>query len=80
MRAPRAWACSSSSSTSVQAPSPSTRPSRLASNGRGVSAGASLRTLVANSVSNTAASVASSSSEPPASIATWRPLWIASNA
>jgi hypothetical protein len=69
-RAPRCRACSSSSSTSVQAPSPSTSPSRAASNGRGVACGASLRVLVANSVSKTAASVASSSSAPPATIAT----------
>jgi hypothetical protein len=37
-----------------------------------------LRTLVANSVSNTAASVAHSSSAPPAIIAVCLPLLIAS--
>ena len=36
--------------------------------------------LVANRVSNTAASMGSSSSAPPASMATWRPLWLASYA
>ena len=80
MGAPRACAWESSSSTIVQAPSPSTRPSRAASNGRGVTSGASLRTLVANSVSNTAASMACSSSEPPASMATCLPDWIVSKA
>jgi len=43
-----------------------------------VASGASLRVLVANSVSKTAASVASNSSPPPASIATWRPARIVS--
>jgi glycerol kinase len=43
------------------------------SNGRGVVCGASLRVLVANSVSNTAASVAHNSSAPPAIIAVCLP-------
>ena len=46
--------------------------------GRGVVCGASLRTLVANSVSNTAAAVASSCSAPPATITVCLPLRIAS--
>ena len=68
MRAPRARARSSSSSTSVPAPSPTTRPSRRASNGRGVALGASLRVDVASRRSKTAASIACSSSAPPAII------------
>ena len=43
MRAPRAFACSYSSSTRTPAPSPSTKPSRSTSHGRLAVAGSSLR-------------------------------------
>src|SRR5438105_3945498 len=45
MRAPRFFACSSSSTTRMPEPSPATNPSRSLSNGREAFSGASLRSL-----------------------------------
>ena len=47
IRAPRAWAYSSRSITSITAPSPSTKPSRSTSQGRDARSGSSLRRLIA---------------------------------
>ena len=66
---------------SAPEPSPTTRPSRSRSKGRGVCEGSSFqRVLVAKSVSKIAASVASSSSHPPAIITSARPVAIVSKA
>ena len=64
---------------SAPEPSPTTRPSRFRSKGRGVWVGSSFHlTEVAKSVSKIAASVASNSSHPPAIITSSRPVAIVS--
>ena len=81
MRAPRARACSSSSSTRIAAPSAITKPSRPASKGRDASSGASLRVLSARIAPKAARPVSlTGASAPPASIATAAPRLMISNA
>ena len=56
MRAPRAWACSSDSTTATAAPSESTNPSRSRSKGRLARSGSSLRSETARELAKPAIS------------------------
>ncbi len=76
MVAPRLRAVSPSSSTSTPAPSPITKPSRRASNGREMPA-----SDIASSAPKAAvASGVSAASEPPVTTASASPDWIARTA
>src|SRR6266568_3281212 len=79
MVAPRRSACSRSSRMSAPAPSPITKPSRSESNGREASVGRSLN-LVDRAViwaNATSAMSTNAASQPPATIASASPSWIA---
>ena len=78
-RAPRAAACSSDSSTTIPAPSPSTKPSRPLSNGREARSGSSLRSDRARMAANAAMfSSMIAASVPPATTMSARPFLIMS--
>ena len=70
LRAPRAFACSYSSSTNIHAPSPSTNPSRSAENGRDARSGSSFHdaVMILISVKPFMMPGAIGASTPPASI------------
>ena len=75
MRAPRAVACSTVSSTSTPAPSPMTKPSRPASNGREACLGSSLRVLSAFMAAKPAMAVGcTAASVPPATMTSASPM------
>src|ERR1700687_2816136 len=81
MRAPRALACSSSSSTTTPAPPAITKPSRLMSYGREAVAGVSLYfDDIAPMASNSTDRVQSSSSQPPAKMMSCLPSAMISEA
>src|SRR6185437_6984423 len=77
MRAPRALACSYSSSISTPAPSDNTKPSRSLSHGRLALVGSSLRVDIALAEQKPAIAVpVVANSEPPATITSASPYWI----
>src|SRR5919201_2172051 len=81
MRASRRRACSSASSTRMPPPSPHTKPSRPASNGRDAFCGSSLRVDIAFIEQKPAiVSGTTMSSAPPAIITSASPRWIRRNA
>src|SRR5256886_4466999 len=74
MRAPRARACSSVSSTMAPEPSPRTNPSRPLSNGRDAASGSSLRVDIARMAANPASGSGwITASVPPATATSARP-------
>jgi hypothetical protein len=77
--APRA--CSSASSTTTPAPSPITKPSRVASNGRDARRGLSLRVESAPMLAKPPIDIGvTAASDPPAIITSASPYWIVRNA
>src|ERR1700732_441094 len=79
MRAPRAFACSSSSRISTPAPPAITNPSRSRSKAREAFSGVSLNPDdMAPMPSKRTDKVQSSSSQPPAKMTSCLPIWISS--
>jgi hypothetical protein len=75
MVAPRARACSSSSSTRIPAPSPSTNPSRSPSNGRLAVSGESLRVESAVMLAKPATAMRDTAASVPPQIITSASPW-----
>ena len=79
--APRSSACSADSTTTTPAPSPSTKPSRVASNGRDAVSGESLRFDRAPMLASAATPIDhTGASEPPASTTSHSPVAISRSA